>query len=207
MQEETQHVRTDAGYLKLLNLDESSREQWGRWFIEHAAKDASGLAGLDGVWTFLVEQHPQLAELSVPWTLIDNVNLRQNTFLKLLNHKKSFLLTKQGARFDRFEHDLFKVAAAPKMQEAQAQAAVSEGHDTVLELIVTLVSSQLNMEAARVDVNQHLMLFGLDSVGAVSIATELEQTLNVKVSPRLLYEHETIKDLAITIAKLDTPLD
>nr|VFK10355.1 MAG: thioester reductase domain-containing protein [Candidatus Kentron sp. LPFa]VFK26362.1 MAG: thioester reductase domain-containing protein [Candidatus Kentron sp. LPFa] len=211
MREETQHVRTDAGYLDLLDLDEDSREQWGRWFMEQSARDAGGLAGLEGVWTFLVERYPRVSELPVPIALIDNMNLRQAAFLRLLNHKNAFLRTKRGARFERYEENLFKIQgiggeiATKNDPSGKDGATPGVNNDTarMQNLIVSAIAEQLKMDAERVDVNQHLMLFGLDSVSAVSISVELERILQTKLPPNLLFEHETIAKLAKALADMD----
>nr|VFK64420.1 MAG: thioester reductase domain-containing protein [Candidatus Kentron sp. UNK]VFK71073.1 MAG: thioester reductase domain-containing protein [Candidatus Kentron sp. UNK] len=211
MREETQHVRTDAGYLDLLDLDEDSREQWGRWFMEQSARDAGGLAGLEGVWRFLVERYPGLAELPMPIALIDNMALRQSAFLRLLNYKNAFLRTKRGARFERYEENLFKIQgiggeiATKNDPSGENSTTPGVNNDTarMQNLIVSAVAEQLKMDPARVDVNQHLMLFGLDSVSAVSISVELERTLQTKLPPNLLFEHETIAKLAKALADMD----
>nr|VFJ96019.1 MAG: Phosphopantetheine attachment site [Candidatus Kentron sp. H]VFJ97626.1 MAG: Phosphopantetheine attachment site [Candidatus Kentron sp. H]VFK03179.1 MAG: Phosphopantetheine attachment site [Candidatus Kentron sp. H] len=213
MREETQHVRTDAGYLDRLDLHEASREQWGRWFIQQSAKDAGGLAGLEGVRTFLVELYPQLSGLPMPIALIDNMDLRHAAFLRLLNHKNAFLRTKRGARLERFEEGLFKTGSVAgktgtKDDASAKDSAAPPGEDSeavgrMRDLIVSAIARHLKMDAERVDVNQHLMLFGLDSVGALSISAELEQALQIKLPVNLLFEHETIAELAGALAGMD----
>lgn len=209
MREETQHVRTDAGYLDLLNLDEETRATWGRWFIEQSAKDASGLAGLEGVWTFLVERYPTLQDLPLPASLLDNINLKQAAFLRLLDQKNAFLRTKRGARFDHYADALFKTdvtsasaSASTNKLDCKTETEVSGTVETVQALIISSIASQLDMAPERVDPAQHFLLFGLDSVSALSISADLENALNIKLSPTLLFEQENIAGMARAITQL-----
>jgi len=148
MREETQHVRTDAGYLDLLDLDEASRERWGRWFIEQSAKDAGGLAGLEGVWRFLIELYPRLSELPIPIVLIDNMALRQSAFLRLLNYKNAFLRTKRGARFEHFAQALSETCpasgkAGPENDTATSIPTLSEADKDTVQQIQDLIVSAI----------------------------------------------------------------
>jgi acyl carrier protein len=51
-------------------------------------------------------------------------------------------------------------------------------------------------EPSRIDVRKSFDCYGLDSLAAVEITTELEEWLGCSLSPTLLYEHPTIQAAA-----------
>ena len=207
MQEERQHVLTDAAHLSGLDLTEAARRQWSTWFLEQSARDASGLAGLEGVWTFLVEQLPGLDKLPQPSSLLSNVDLRKRAFLRLINHERSFTLTLRHATgMDDFVQAVAPAAATAVDQpasapEAPAVAPASTGAErAVRELLVEAIAGALRMSPELIDVTQPLIYFGLDSVHAVKISGDLELLLGRKLPPTLLFDHPTIEALAAALS-------
>lgn len=207
MREERQHVVTDAAHLERLILDEDQRVRWSKWFLEQSAKDASGLAGLEGVWTFLNTRFAQLDELPQPGALLAKVDLRKRAFLRLLTREHGFGHTLRAAPgYPAFVRELDEAAAETARSAAEAARAPAEHGDAaerrIREELVTRIGAALDMPRERVDVDQPLMLFGLDSIKAVEIAGELERTLGGSLPPTLLFEHPNIRALAGALAKL-----
>jgi thioester reductase-like protein len=201
MREERQHVVTDAAHLERLILDPERRREWSKWFLDRSSRDASGLAGLEGVWTYLQARYPALASLSQPGALLANLELRKRSFLRLLTRDNGFGHTLAAATgFDEFVRELESTPTTNEASDDEAPASERE-----LELrgrLVALLADALNMEAANVDLDQPLLYFGLDSVQAVQIAGELERIVGVELPPTLLFEHPDVRALARAIAAI-----
>ncbi|EDM74616.1 non-ribosomal peptide synthase [Plesiocystis pacifica SIR-1] len=203
--EERQHVVTDAAHLARLSLSAAEREQWSKWFLEQSARDASGLAGLEGVWTFLQDRFEALAALPQPGALLGNLDLRKRAFLRLLTKDNGFSQTLGASPgYAAFVRELDEALA---QRDAEASAGADADSPAALELslreeLVQLVAAALTMDPARVDIDQPLVLFGLDSVQAVQIAGDLERSAGLSLSPTLLFEQPNIRALARAIAAL-----
>jgi thioester reductase-like protein len=202
MREERQHVLTDAAYLQRLILDEPTRREWSKWFLQQSSKDASGLAGLEGVWTFVREQFPAVDSLGSPQSLLGELGLRQRAFVRLLTREGAFGRTLAAAiGFDEFVAEL---ATLP------SEAAVSIDVDepaTELELelrerLQAQIALALNMPLERVSLDQALIHFGLDSVAAVQVIADVERHVGVELPPTLLFEQPDVRSLARAIAAL-----
>lgn len=200
MREERQHVVTDAAHLERLALDEATRSEWSKWFLEQSARDASGLAGLEGVWTYLQGRFAGLDELVQPGALLANIELRKRAFLRMLTKENGFGRTLRASPgLDDFVREL---------DSAEPVAAVEAGTESVRELeiraqLVARLASALNMEAERVDIDQALLYFGLDSIKAVEIAAGLEDFTGLELAPTLLFEHPNVRSLARALAELE----
>lgn len=210
MKEERQHVLTDAAYLDRLILDESARREWSRWFLQQSSKDASGLAGLEGVWTFVRERFPAVDSLGSPISLLGDLGLRQRAFVRLLTREGAFGRTLAAATgFDEFVAGL-EVAGKTG---ASSTAITEDEAATELELelrerLRSQVALALNMSPERVDLDQALIHFGLDSVAAVQVIADVERYLHgcpgggVELPPTLLFEQPDLRSLARAIAAL-----
>lgn len=200
MREERQHVVTDAAHLERLILDPEQRREWSMWFLERSARDASGLAGLEGVWTFLQGRFAGLASVSQPGALLANLELRKRAFLRLLTRENGFGHTLAAATgYDEFVRMPASVASEPVGDEGE----VGEHEAKLRDQLVVLLADALTMDPTRVDLDQPLLYFGLDSIQAVQIAAALEQSVGVELPPTLLFEHGNIRALARAIAGLE----
>nr|VFK16370.1 MAG: hypothetical protein BECKLPF1236A_GA0070988_101445 [Candidatus Kentron sp. LPFa]VFK31682.1 MAG: hypothetical protein BECKLPF1236C_GA0070990_101465 [Candidatus Kentron sp. LPFa] len=108
MREETQHVITDMAYLDQLDLDEETRKQWGRWFIEkQLGKDGLIFIQPEKVWKFLMECYPDVEYIPALVSLLSNPEVRKQGFLQLIHYKNFFHRTKDASRFSTFAAELF----------------------------------------------------------------------------------------------------
>lgn len=109
MREETQHVITDMAYLERLDLDDKTREHWGRRVMEKQFKrfgeDMS--MPIAATWKFLMELYPNAEMLSPFMETFSSLEARKQDFLNLINYKNFFLRTKNAGRFSTFEKELF----------------------------------------------------------------------------------------------------
>ena len=65
-------------------------------------------------------------------------------------------------------------------------------HDTVVRWLRTEAGMKIN----HVDLDASLFELGIDSLGVATIGCELEQATQKKLNPEVVYELETIKELA-----------
>lgn len=202
MQEERQHVLTDAAHLNSLILGDDERREWSRWFLEQSAEDASGLAGLGGVWTFVQEQFPEAADLPQPQALMGNDDLKRRAFLRLITTKQEFARTVSFATgLADFENALLRPMAA----EYVGTAPGTDVEQRIREFLVRAVAESLDIPPERVSTTSPLIHFGLDSVAAVNISGELENVLGRKLPPTILFDYPTIEAIAAALADLDSP--
>lgn len=208
MREERQHVLTDAVYLDRLILDQPARREWSLWFLQQSSKDASGLAGLEGVWTFVRERFPAVDSLGSPISLLGDVRLRQRAFVRLLRHEGAFGRTLAAATgFEEFIADLDR-APASVGPIANDDEPASELELELRERLKTQIALALNMPAERVSIDQALIHFGLDSVAAVQVIADVERFLEgcpcgaIELPPTLLFEQPDLRSLARAIATL-----
>jgi acyl transferase domain-containing protein/acyl-CoA synthetase (AMP-forming)/AMP-acid ligase II/SAM-dependent methyltransferase/acyl carrier protein len=94
---------------------------------------------------------------------------------------------------------LLQVEAEPS--EAPAAATVRRSAAEIRDWLVRRLARQLRTEPGRIATDVSFADFGLDSLGLVTIAGELEKWLQRPVSPTLLYEAPTIGLLAAALAR------
>ncbi len=202
--EEQQHVVTDQAYAEALLLSEDERRRWSLEFLLRCGADASGLAGLDGVWTFCVQHFPQLEELARAQRDLDNDLNRQRAFARLLQHKRAFARTCRAATaLDDFEQHIAQRHATPTPTPPETHQA-----EPFAAWLANALAERLGEAAEHLDRDKPFPYFGLDSLAVVSLAADLETWLRQTrpwsgdLSPALLYEHYTVNLLAQKLADL-----
>ena len=201
MREERQHVLTDAAYLDRLRLDEASRREWSQWFLRRSGEDASGLAGLEGVWTFVRERFPQVDSLDSPLSLFGDLRLRKRAFVRLLTREGAFGRTLAAAtglaefvaQLDREDCNVVSIVDGEPASELELE---------LCELLRRQIASATNLQPEQIALDQPLIHFGLDSVAAVQIITDVERHVGIELPPTLLFEQPDLRCLARAIANL-----
>ncbi len=203
-QEERQHVLTDAAHLDSLILGDAERRQWSRWFLEQNANYPAGLPGLGGVWNFVLAHFPEAADLPQPQALVDHDDIKRRAFLRLITTNQVF------ARTVGFATGLADFAAAcqpPLQQSAAAETAgvAPQPHTAqrIRAYLVHAIAETLNMPPEGVNTTQPLIYFGIDSVAAVRISSELEALLDRKLAPTILFEYPSIDAISEALAASD----
>lgn len=209
MREERQHVLTDAAYLERLILDEPARREWSKWFLQQSSKDTSGLAGLEGVWTFVRERFPAVDSLGSPLALLGDLGLRQRAFVRLLTREGAFGRTLAAAPgFAEFVAELETSSVASEGSVSDDDEPASALELELRERLRAQVAIALNMPPERVSLDQALIHFGLDSVAAVQVIADVERYLHgcpcgaIELPPTLLFEQPDLRSLARAIAAL-----
>jgi acyl carrier protein len=83
------------------------------------------------------------------------------------------------------------------------KTAVVEGpltHEKVRGWLVTELASMVKISEAEVDTAKPFDAYGLDSRTAVQVSGKLEKVVERRLSPAILFDHETIDDLADFLA-------
>ena len=83
------------------------------------------------------------------------------------------------------------------------KTAVVEGpltHEMVRGWLVTELASMVSISEAEVDTAKPFDAYGLDSRTAVQVSGKLEKVVERRLSPAILFDHETIDDLADFLA-------
>jgi acyl carrier protein len=81
-------------------------------------------------------------------------------------------------------------------------AIIEPTAENVRAWLIGRVAHYLDESAGAIDPGVPLPEYGLDSVYAFTLCGEIEDTLSVIVEPALIWDVETIEDLADHIAKL-----
>jgi acyl carrier protein len=90
-------------------------------------------------------------------------------------------------------------AAATSTPAAQAVAVpVAPGavHRIVHDCVLKWLRSEARRDAGHIDLDTAFTTLGMDSLATASIAADLEQELGLAVQPELLFEYQTINQLA-----------
>ena len=83
------------------------------------------------------------------------------------------------------------------------KTAVVEGpltHEKVRGWLVTELAGMVSISEAEVDTAKPFDAYGLDSRTAVQVSGKLEKVVERRLSPAILFDHETIDDLADFLA-------
>ena len=86
-------------------------------------------------------------------------------------------------------------------QNATALPAASERVREIETWLARVVAGKLEVSLRQIDVRQPFARYGLDSVATVSLAGELEQWLDRRLSPTLAYDYPSIELLARHLAE------
>jgi acyl carrier protein len=62
--------------------------------------------------------------------------------------------------------------------------------------LITQISKELEIEVDDIDIELPFANYGFDSVSVVGLSGELEELLNIKLNPTIVYEFPTIQKLA-----------
>jgi acyl carrier protein len=73
--------------------------------------------------------------------------------------------------------------------------------ETIQHWLVTQIAEQLGIEPQAIDVHLSFSEYGLDSITGVSLAGDLEEWLNLSLSPTLLWDYSTVDTLAQYLAE------
>lgn len=76
---------------------------------------------------------------------------------------------------------------------------------SLLDLILTLLADQFEVQAETLDPAQSLMDLGLDSVDAVFLCGALEERLGIGIDPVLVFEASSVAAFAEAVWPLCTP--
>jgi acyl carrier protein len=68
-------------------------------------------------------------------------------------------------------------------------------HDKLRAWLVTELARRVNIPESEVDTAKPFDAYGLDSRGAVQVSGALEQVVERRLSPGILFDHRTIDDL------------
>jgi acyl carrier protein len=79
--------------------------------------------------------------------------------------------------------------------------AVMRTEEEILTWLQAQVAAKLNTTPDRVDPQRDLMEYGLDSLEAVSLTGELEELLNRRIEPTLVWDHPNLAAISAFLAR------
>lgn len=74
--------------------------------------------------------------------------------------------------------------------------------ENIREFITKTLADILSIEPVKVDMNLDFDSYGLDSASAVIMLGELEDIIDMDLSPSVLYEHDSVNRLSTHVASL-----
>ncbi|MDP9151015.1 MAG: acyltransferase domain-containing protein, partial [Myxococcota bacterium] len=115
----------------------------------------------------------------------------------------------EGGRPDERPSALSAVDSVPTRAEPDAARGAPQlatgRRQEVQDFIVRRLASQLSLSPESVDVGAPLARFGLDSIAALELLSDLEEWLKRSVPGTLLYDHPTIAAVATFLCSSDAP--
>lgn len=85
------------------------------------------------------------------------------------------------------------------MSTASPAAPSVSTHELIHDKVIDWLRRETPVRVERIDYDASLLSYGIDSLGAASIAMELEQATHKTINPEVMYELETINELAAHI--------
>ena len=90
----------------------------------------------------------------------------------------------------------FRTTDNTKQQGLVAHQEVNLQQDRIQNWLVENLAQRLGVPASEIDVNEPFASSGLSSVAAVSLSADLEDWLDIKLSPTIVYDYPNIAELA-----------
>jgi len=79
----------------------------------------------------------------------------------------------------------------------------STSKEDVRNVLISAISSELRIPAAELETDRPFTDYGLDSVAALTVSTEVEDTFGLtSIPPTLLWDYPTVDDLAVALWEL-----
>jgi len=146
-----------------------------------------------------IDESPQSELPGSPAPLVDPGHMSEEQIdeqlLRLLGDR---------AVLDSLKHWLPDAAAARPPAYAQAEGPRPPARIRTDSAVVTVIEEalgrRLRLELRPEDRRKPFTDFGLDSINAVKLGSDLQSKLGVEVNPALFWEHPTIEALAIRLA-------
>jgi acyl transferase domain-containing protein/acyl-CoA synthetase (AMP-forming)/AMP-acid ligase II/pimeloyl-ACP methyl ester carboxylesterase/acyl carrier protein len=79
-------------------------------------------------------------------------------------------------------------------------STINQQQNEIQNWLVENIARRLEIPAAEIDINEPFANTGLNSVQAVGLSADLEDWLNIKLSPTIVYDYPTIATLAAYLA-------
>ena len=80
-------------------------------------------------------------------------------------------------------------------------------HRQIVDFLTTTLAGIFDTNSQDLDADLDFDSYGLNSSSAIIMLGELEEFIDMDLSPSVLFEHDTINKLATYIAKLVQPLE
>jgi acyl carrier protein len=79
----------------------------------------------------------------------------------------------------------------------------STSKEDVRNVLISAISSELRIPSAELETDRPFTDYGLDSVAALNVSTEVEDTFGLtSIPPTLLWDYPTVDDLAVALWEL-----
>ena len=103
----------------------------------------------------------------------------------------------------------FKEARARNKEEARgkhllAQNGSNREQNQIQNWLVENLAQRLGIPASAIDINEPFVSSGLNSVDAISLSADLEDWLDIKLSPTIVFDYPNIKELAAYLSQSTT---
>jgi acyl carrier protein len=84
----------------------------------------------------------------------------------------------------------------PAQPAAAADGAAGGVHAIVHDCVLAWLRTEGRQDVDRIDADTPFAALGMDSLATASIAVDLEQRLGMAVVPELLFDHQSVNQLA-----------
>lgn len=74
--------------------------------------------------------------------------------------------------------------------------------DEIITFLKQAIATETKLDLNKIEVDQYMGVFGLDSINSVYVLKQLEDFLHLELSPLLFWDYPTIKSLSIYLYQL-----
>ena len=104
------------------------------------------------------------------------------------------------------QKSVLKDTASHKVRRQKAEGdrelIANQQHQQIVDWLRDNLAQRLELPVSAIDINEPFANSGLSSVAAVSLSADLEDWLNVKLSPTIVYDYPNIVELATYLSQL-----
>ncbi|MGB5633023.1 MAG: SDR family NAD(P)-dependent oxidoreductase, partial [Waterburya sp.] len=103
------------------------------------------------------------------------------------------------------EGQLSESSVRNKGERLFAQHESNQRQNQIQDWLVENLAQRLNVPASEIDINEPFASSGLNSLAAVSLSADLEDWLDIKLSPTIVYDYPNIVELAAYLSQSTVP--
>jgi len=179
--EETQHVLTDQAYIYSLGIRYEERFRWSKSFFQKIFTKIS----------HETDDLIRLVEIKFP-DLTIHLSNSQEEMTKRLVQRLSHRLFKGTRSVAPYIDSLLSGNSSTKIEEVQGNVDIEDGKEWLRKILANI----LDCSQSEIPFDEEFTRLGLDSLGHLSLASEIEHQFDIGTKSTVAFRYPTINSLA-----------